>query len=598
MNRSRQTFVWVIPIGLAVLARLIALLALRDNPFTAHLFSDSHHYWNWAEALREGNAPPHAFYQAPLYPYLLAVWRGVAGDSLPLLYAWQHLLGVLTTALVVFYGRRAGFGAGAAAAASLYAVHPYPIYFEQKVLSEAWAVPIALLAAGAVAGITADRARRVRALGAGLLTGVACVAKANLLLFGALSFLWLAFARRGARRERFGGAFAIPVLFTTGLVLVLAPIAARNLFVDGGLTIVAANGGEVFYHGNNANASGSMGLIPGLDADIESLGESSRLLASERAGRTLNAAEASRHWFGEGLRWIRENPAAWANLLAQKGRIAISGRFTPLSSFYDFEYERFGGWPRAFRFVHYPLFVLGVAAFFRRPARERFPVPFRLLALVPAVAMLLFFACTRYSLLLLPPLAIGAGATLQALFESGRGVRLRAASGLALVAVLFAVVDRPAGTSRAVPFVQLGSIHEQRGELEKARSLYREAAVKNPRDPRHRALIAKTYESEGNRERALEELDRALGEGVADRQTYAYRAFLLVESGDFARAEKALIEASARDPRNADLLRLLFRLYSGPLEDEAKARDVFERLVRLLQERGEPVITSPGPPSG
>ncbi len=590
MNRSHPVYAWAIPIGLAVLARLVAFLALQDNPFAAHLFSDSHHYWNWSAALREGNAPAHAFYQAPLYPYMLALWRLSAGDSLFLLYAWQHLLGVLTTALIIFYGRRAGCGAGAVVAASLYAVHPYPIYFEQKVLSEAWAVPIALLAAGSIAAIGSGRARPLRSLGAGLLAGAACLAKANLLLFAGLSALWLVFARRGA--------LATAAFFVTGLILVLAPVAARNQFVDGGLTLVAANGGEVFHHGNNGNASGSMGLIPGLDADIETLGESSRLVASERAGRTLNAAEASRYWFGEGFRWIRANPAAYAKLLTQKGRLLISSRFTPLSSFYDFEYERFGGWPRAFRYVHYPLFVLGAAAFFGRPARERFPVPFRLLAIVPAVAMLVFFACTRYSLLLLPPLAIGAGAALQAVFESGRSARLRAVLVFACATLLFAVADRPVRTSRATPFVQLGSIHEQRGEFRTARSLYGEAAAKNPRDPRHRVLIAKTYEREGNRARALAELERAMGDGVVDRQTYAYRAFLLMETGDWAGAEKALFDAAARDPQNADLLRLQFRLYTGPLADEAKAREVFDRLVSLLESRGEPVITSPGPPGG
>lgn len=585
MKHSRQILVWALPIGLALVARFAAFLALQsDNPFADHLFSDSYHYWKWADALRLGDAPAHAFYQAPLYPYLLAGWRMLAGDSLPLLYAWQHLLGVLTTALIVFYGRAAGLGVAASLAASLYAVHPYPIYFEQKVLGEPWSVPIAMLAAGA---LTVVRVRPLRALGAGLLAGVACLAKANLLLFAAFSLFWLAVVKRSA--------IGSLVPYAAGLVLLIAPVAARNQFVDGGLTLIAANGGEVFYHGNNENAAGSMGLIPGLDADIESLGESSRLVASERTGRNLNAAESSRYWFAEGFRWISQNPPAFAKLLAQKARLMLSGQFTPLSSFYDFEYERFGGWPRVFRFVHYPLTVLGLMAFFWPAARGRFPAPFRILAIVPAFAMLAFFACTRYSLLMLPPLVIGAAASLHSIYYRPETERRRIVAALLLAAVLFAALDRPVKTSWSAPFVQLGSIYQERGQMMQARSLYEEAIAQNPRDPRHRVLKAKTYELEGNSARALAELERAIEGGVADRQTYAYRGFLLLETGDYRSAESALIEASVRDPRNADLLRLLFRLYSGPLADEAKARVIFERLVQLLQERGEPVIISPGP---
>jgi len=488
----------------------------------------------------------------------------------------------------------------AAGAATLFGLLPDPIYFEQKLVPEPLAVPVALVAVF----LAAKAARSGRGWGAaGLAAGLAAIAKANLLAFAVLFFILAARAGRSSL-----------VRFAMGVALFIAPVTAWNFVTGGGLIPVAANGGEVFCHGNNPNAGGSMGTIPGFDADIETMARTSTAFASEETGEKLDAAGASRYWFARGLRWIAADPAGWLRLEGNKARIVFSAYFTPLSAFQEFERRRFGGLPGALRLLYYPVWILAAAGLVSRRKEGRdVPGALRLYAAVVFLTPLLFFACSRYTLLVLPAASIFALAGVEAIARARRRILLIAL--LIVIVSAVAALDHPVAVERATPFTQLASIRSTEGKSDEALELYGEALRLAPHERVNYENLAVEMEKRGDLRGARRVLEQAVERFPGSARTWGYCGTILVALHDWPAAEKALREAVRLQPdqalsriylgrvyaetarwkeaeseflRAAALdgddprpLRALVGLYTGPLGDGAKARSMMERLRKL-----------------
>jgi 4-amino-4-deoxy-L-arabinose transferase-like glycosyltransferase len=107
------------------------------DPWFAEPGFDGAYYVNWARALVGGaGGPEGAFYLAPLYPHLLALFLAVCGERLGLLYMSQHLLVLATAGLIGLTARRK-LGEGAAlSSAVLFLLYPPLLYFASRPLSE------------------------------------------------------------------------------------------------------------------------------------------------------------------------------------------------------------------------------------------------------------------------------------------------------------------------------------------------------------------------------------------------------------------------------------------------------------------------------
>src|SRR4026207_111775 len=83
--RSRR--VLLVILGVALLVRLAHWAAVRGEPFFAQLAMDSQEYDRWAQAIAGGDwLGSQVFFQAPLYPYLVAAVYAIAGRSLDAIY--------------------------------------------------------------------------------------------------------------------------------------------------------------------------------------------------------------------------------------------------------------------------------------------------------------------------------------------------------------------------------------------------------------------------------------------------------------------------------------------------------------------------------
>ena len=106
---------------LAFAVRVLYLWQIADAPFFGLRLGDAEAYHEWARRIAAGDWPGSGvFYQAPLYPYCLALIYSTVGESVAIVRLFQAMLGATSCALlgaagIALFGR-AGLAAGLALA--------------------------------------------------------------------------------------------------------------------------------------------------------------------------------------------------------------------------------------------------------------------------------------------------------------------------------------------------------------------------------------------------------------------------------------------------------------------------------------------------
>ncbi len=300
-------------LALAAALRLAHVWALRDTPWFEHLVVDPGYYDLWAQHIAAGNwlGGDRAFYMDPLYPYVLGALYRLFGRDLLAVRLVQVVMSVGSCALVARLGTMLG-GPGVGLGAALWlALYKPEIMFTAEI--EKTTLSVLLTAAALVLFLERSRASR---FGAGIVLGLAVLTRANLLLFAPLGalVLWGESTTAGRRKS-----LVAPALFLAGFALALAPVAWRNHRVSGAWVPTTTQGGQNFYIGNNPdNLSGSYGALPFLRMNPAFEEEDFHAEAERRTGRSLDSRATSRFWYGEALRFMREQPRTALGLLGRK----------------------------------------------------------------------------------------------------------------------------------------------------------------------------------------------------------------------------------------------------------------------------------------
>lgn len=466
-------------VALAVSIRLAYVLSLRATPWFANLSVDPEYYERWAAEIAGGRwLGTGVFYMDPLYPYVLAVLHRTLGPSLLLPRLLNVGLAGLTSLLVARLGRALGGRATAVLAAFLFAFYEPDVFHTGEI--DKTSLSVFLVAASLAVLLRRDVASR---LGAGALLGLAALTRANLLAFvPAVAVLDLVDGPAGeSRRRRVAAAAAL----VAGVVLVLAPVAARNYVVSGEHVLTTAQAGQNFYIGNcPENPQGGYGTLPFVRGTPPYEQIDFHAEAERRTGRALGPTETSRFWFGEALRHIRAEPAS---------ALVVTGR--KLALFWnDFEIpdttdqyllERYS-WvlrlPLPGFGVVMPLGLLGLALSLGRPAGRRLA----LFTVVYCVTTAAFFIMARYRIQVVVALVPGAAfaVTELAAFARRRRWRPLAAAGVAVVALAaFAYHQVDVFGRDSEPFVQaelhrVGLVHARAGDDATALRAHLEAAAR------------------------------------------------------------------------------------------------------------------------
>lgn len=298
----------------ALLLRVAYVLAVHQ--LSAQPSSDSIAYdqlgWNLARGVGfqlNGAGAPYPTAKAPLLPYLVSLLYRVTGHVYFAGVLLQCVIGAFVPVLVRALGRTMfGFSVGRIAG-WLAVVHPLLVFFSGYLLTESLFC-VTVLAALLASVEWLKSPRPGRALGSGLLWGLACLTRPTAMPLPLVVALWV-WAPLGlivSSPERLRQVAALGL----GVVLTIAPWTIRNAIVLRAFVPITTGGGRTLLDANNARVW-----------DDPSLRGNAISTADEEpwATRFRNKSEvevdriASREAIAFGLsRWRQWPAVAWAKL--------------------------------------------------------------------------------------------------------------------------------------------------------------------------------------------------------------------------------------------------------------------------------------------
>ncbi len=452
------------------------------NPHFVHPIMDEQVYDDLARGILNGTWPTaNPFFQAPLYPYFLALLYKIFGLDNRLLVQLAHGVvsaggaGLAALCAARIWNRRAGWLAGLLLAGAWTSV-----YFAGELLATSLASTLLLALLWALLAAETDARRQAvpqRLLLAGVLWGLCAVTRPNVLILVPV-IAWYLYRHGGLRPPR---AWLFLLL---GMALPLLPVTGYNLFKGHDPVLIASSGGVNFYVGNNSQADGMSVYVPGTAASWEGLTDQVTALAENESGRSLRPSQVDRFYYRKGLDFLMREPGEAARLYAAKLRylFAAGERSNNKNIYFWRDRSPLLRWPVWLGWA--PILALAVLGWFRRdllPARR-----FVLLA-VPAayaVTLLAFFVNARFRLPALALLSVAAGGGLDWLWTMWRGRSWAGAKpGLIVAAAVlaFAIIPdalnfRPAEGFKN-PFIwrSLGQSYAAAGKLDRASRAYERA---------------------------------------------------------------------------------------------------------------------------
>ncbi len=322
-GRLNRIWPWIVIVIVAFGIRGAYLWQIRTIPYFTNPVGDAASYDGWAQEIASGNwMGDQVFYQAPGYPYFLAVVYSVSGEANRLVAARlvQIALGALSCLFVGLatarlFSRNAGL-----IAASILALYPPAIFFDGLIQKASVNIALMSLMVWTLAHIL-HRPNTLKWLGTGAILGALGLTRENALALIPIVMLWVFLGFRNTvfsqRIRWFGGLCA-------GLFLLLFPVALRNHHVGGEWLITTSQAGPNFYVGNNPEATGRYApLVPGHETPEFERADAVRLAEAD-SGKSLSAKEVSRFWLGQSWEFIREAPLKWLSLSGRKLLLVIN----------------------------------------------------------------------------------------------------------------------------------------------------------------------------------------------------------------------------------------------------------------------------------
>jgi 4-amino-4-deoxy-L-arabinose transferase-like glycosyltransferase len=562
--------------GLAVLAgtlRLIHARALANDPVFAVLLGDSKRYVEWAAEIAGGNwLGSGAFYQAPLYPYVLAGLFQAFGQSIATIRIAQAIAGSVACVLVAAAGRRLfDWRTGVLAGVAL-AVYPPAIFFDGLIQKSS--LDLLLMAAMilAVANYQSDgRQRWLILLGVSL--GCLTLSRENARLMYPLLTAWLLFWHRDAPMKHRLRPIAV---FSLAALLSIAPVAVRNYYVTGELLVSTSQFGSNFYIGNHYGTSGVYEpLVPGRGSVLYEQEDAVRL-ATAALGRPLSASEVSSYWFGLALDEIRRDPAGWMRLMFRKLLLSVNVVEAMDTESLEFHAARSPILrvlaPISFGLV-LPLAVAGIVL--TATDSRRLAVLYGI-GLVFIGSVVMFFVLARYRYPVVPVVMLFAGAAIAFSGDAWRRRPRQLTIAAACAIAVAIVVNWPMRVTSDETAANFGTELLRLDRPRDAIPLLVEAVALLPNDAGVHRDLALAYLKSSEPASAAREYAAVVGLEPGDAANHRELAVAAEAAGDRTTALNSLREAARLDPSSASTQMKLGDVLIR-LERPVEARVAYER---------------------
>ncbi len=531
-NRERERL-WLLFL-LAFAIRLSFLLEISSSPvFEFNLLdgTDMKGFIRWASRIADGNwlgLGEGAFWQAPLFPYFLGTVFALLGRDLFLAALLQMLLGAMTVVLIYSLGKRA-FDAQVGLLAAFLAALYGPFIFFGAVLHSTTLEVFMTTAMLLHLTYTFHHPRTAHWLLSGILIGLACLARPNLLLFPAFLFpvFWIRSREEGRR------AWKAALLVGIGLLLTIAPVTLRNYLVGGDLVLISGSGPVTFRQGNSFDSK-AVGMV-----------------YPQEPLMPIFSWPFWRHFLAKAVLFF------WGYEAPQNVNYYLFREFSTVLKLPLFPF-----------WIVVPLGLLGIVLAARGGRRN-----LHLLLFMASyhLSITLFYIISRFRLPILPPLIVFAA---YALVEGHRRlregeVRKVLVGGLSVLAL--ALVMRPWKVELIRPndYGMLGQVLAGRGQYREAIIAFRKVAEKAPFLPGLNHDLGLLLALEGRYEEAIPYFERELR--IAPRNASAHRHLGLL-----------YLE------RRRDHPKALFHLKrSLELDPQGKAADMVRRRIQVLEGSGK-----------
>ncbi|HEU5181896.1 MAG TPA: tetratricopeptide repeat protein [Candidatus Polarisedimenticolia bacterium] len=559
----------------AAIARLIWMLGLRHTPYWHYLMGDAQNFDQWARQILQGTQKAEVFYQAPLYPYFLALIYGMFGHSLGVVRLIQAVLGIVACVLLFdavarfFEDRRVGLVAGL-----LLAIYPPAIYFDSLLVRASLAAFLVTLLIWLLSRTCrSEHFAKLTWFGVGVVGGSLLLTRENAAAAIPCVLAWAWWIGKDRRQSVVACS-----LVMVGVLLVLAPVAAHNASISGRLQIAAASFGPNFYIGNHRGSDGVYHPLRPGRGHIALERNDATLMAEAATGRSLDAAEVSDYWLRRALDDIRGAPFDWLRLLSWKSLLFVHRlELADTQDIYSYAESMppFGWLLQVLnQGLLWPLAVIGV--FVSWPKWRRLWVLGLLLAAY-AASIILFFVFDRFRFPAVPLLTAFAAAGLAGLpqcIRAGRWVL-----PVALAVLMGVAANWPLGRVdelRSTTALNLGARLAQEPGLEQdAIAAYRHALEIDREQPAALNGLGLLLARQGRWSEAVPLFEQALRQdrSFADAHYNLGVALNGIGRPDLARERfKAAIDA---DPMHADALAAL-----GALLTEENRLPEAEQLLR------------------
>ena len=561
--------------------RLVFFLQVKDNFLFLRPFLDAKFYHRWAVEVTAGDwagMTRGVFVMSPGYSYFLAVLYTLFGVGIATAVFVQLLAGVFCGWLIYLLGRRLLSREAGLLGAALYLLYAPELFFESTLLK---ASLINAVNTGAL--LAAMLAHPAGWVLSGFLTGCSAHLRPTALLFFPVITFWL------WRRSPRGGLAA--AFFTGGLLLALAPVAIRNQLIGGEWVLTTAHGGMNFYTGNSPASRGPYEVLPFARSD-PAFEQDDFLREARRLSKlNLTPAQASRYWYAETWRLVRQDPAREAVLLLKKAAMFFNGYEPPINMDFNFFRKQFGSvlaLPSLTFTVLLPLAVLGMV----RAAPHLLLLGY---LTVIFLSNMVFFVSSEYRFPVVPVLSLYAGWGLHCIV---RDIRERATKRLFSSGALFLLLlgftsfdiytnllNLPSYKREvtAKSFYNLGVEYQKEGMDEEAIRAYLESVKLNPRDPETRNNLGIALARRGRLTEAIAQLEAAAPglPGAYNNMMAHYSAGnALAERGEIAGAIAQYQETIRIMPNYADGHYQLGLMYAHE-KKLLEAASSFEEAVRL-----------------
>ena len=546
----------------ALFLRCISILQTIETPTAVQLLGDAKGYYDWAVRIASGQwYGTETFYQAPLYPYFLAVQIKLFGSGLVSIRLFQGLLGAISVAAIGFAGKNFFKPSIGLLASCFYAIYPAAIYFDgiiQKTSLASFLLCVFLALISLVWKEIGNEARSRKLMLLGTTTGITLallmITRENSILWVPVFPVWIWLTKTIPTKIKLKTICS----YVVGLVTILLPIAARNASLGGEWSPTTFQAGPNFYIGNNLSSNGLyQPLVQGHETPMYERADAQRI-AEQATGKPLSSREVSKYWFGQAWNEISSAPMSWIELMAIKSLMVINRFEVPdVECFYIYSIDAWplkilgSGWHFG---ILFPLCVWGLLTRFDH-RRQLWILDALLLIMIAAIV--LFFILGRYRQPLVPiavlfaavgitdivkrirnrdrsSIRLSIGASLTALILCNLPVHdesmLRASSymnmgiaagkagnmGVSIPALYQAIESHP---EMVEAYVNLGKAMEMSNRPNDAIACYQAALQIEPSLIMVDAALGKIYAQLGEQGRAIGHLQRAIQLDPDDQQS-------------------------------------------------------------------------------